>query len=346
MRPIDDSPPSMQEWKHLFAAAIEFKKTEAWTWMYDDQVFGVQNPENGEIGYCCIMGALGEFFGLGVYMGTGGLEAYRDLQTGRVKREELLYTQDCLLASFEDRKQLDSEDLAIIKKLGLKFRGSNAWPVFRSHAPGYYPWHLNQGEARFLRIALEQGREVALMVRDDETLLNKVAKGLFLVQVPRAEGDRVVWETRHLKPTPLAKKARHEEPAEVITEADLQLLKGKKVQRGVTWEADLFFAPIPIREGKGRPFFPYAMLVVDRYSGLVLECNIMPQPESRSVFQKRVCELLKSSASLPERVLLSRKELQKLIDPILAPLNITSRLVKMLEAIEDAKTSLFERLTG
>ncbi len=96
--------------------------------------------------------------------------------------------------------------MAIIKKLGLKFRGRDAWPVFRSHVPGYYPWHLNQDEARFLRIALERGRRVAWTVREDETLLTKVKKGLYLVQVPRAEGDRVVWETQHLKPSPSKRK--------------------------------------------------------------------------------------------------------------------------------------------
>ncbi len=336
----------MQEWKQLFAAAIEFKKTEAWAWMDDDQIFGVQNPENGEIGYCCIMGALGELFGLGVYVGTDGLEAYHDIQAGRTGREDLLYTQDCLLASFEDRKLLDSEDLAIIKKLGLKFRGRNAWPVFRSHVPGYYPWHLNQGEARFLTTALERGREVALMIREDETLLKKVKKGLYLVQVSRAEGDGVVWETRHLKPAALREKVQREVPPDVITEADLQRLRGKKVQRGMTWEADLFFAPMPVREGKGRPFFPYVMLVVDRYSGLVLECEIVPHPAHLSAFQKGLFELLERGASLPEQVLLSKSDLQRLLEPITGSLNITSRVVNRLEAIEDARTSLFEHMMG
>ncbi len=156
MRMIDESTPTLQEWRELYAAAVEFKKIEAWTWMVDDQVFGVQNPANEEIGYCCVMGNLGEFFGLGVYLGEEGLEGYRAIQSGKVARADTLFTQDCLVASFEDRQMLDPQDLKVIKQLGLKFRGRNAWPTFRSHVPGYYPWYLGKGEAQFLRTALQQ----------------------------------------------------------------------------------------------------------------------------------------------------------------------------------------------
>jgi hypothetical protein len=287
MRPIDDSPPSVQEWKELFGAAIEFKKTEAWTWMDDDQIFGVQNPENGEIGYCCIMGALGELFGLGVYVGTDGLDAYHDIQAGRVGREDLLYTQDCLLASFEDRKLLDSEDLAIIKKLGLKFRGRNAWPVFRSHVPGYYPWHLNQGEARFLRIALERGREVALMIREDETLLEKVKRGLYLVQVSRAEGDGVVWETRHLKPAALPEKVQREVPPDVITEADLQRLRGKKVQRGMRPGKPIsFLRPCRLERARAGRFSLMSCWLSIATQALCSSANLCPIPHIGRLFRK------------------------------------------------------------
>jgi hypothetical protein len=291
------------------------------------------------------MGAFGELFGLAVYMGGDGLKTYHDLQAGTVKREDLLYTQDCLLASFEDRKMLDSEDLAVIKQLGLKFRGRNAWPTFRSHVPGYYPWHLNGFETRFLAIAIEQARESALMVRNDDTLVKTVKKGLYPVRIPQTEGNRRVWETQQLKPATPTKQARKEEPPFPMADGDLRQLKKKKVQRGMLWEADLSFSPMPVRVGKGRPFFPHLMLIVDRYSGLVLKCETLPHLESRTGFRKTVWDLLQRGDSLPEQVLFSKRELQELVDPVLRPLNITSRLVKRLDAIEDARKSLFEFMT-
>ncbi len=63
---MSDISPSLKEWKNLYEAAIEFKKVECWNWMQDSDIFGVKNPATGEIGYCCILGRLGDYFGLAV----------------------------------------------------------------------------------------------------------------------------------------------------------------------------------------------------------------------------------------------------------------------------------------
>ena len=51
-------------WKKLYEATLAFGSIEPWEWMSDTDVFGVQNPEDGEIGYCCVLGELGEVLGL------------------------------------------------------------------------------------------------------------------------------------------------------------------------------------------------------------------------------------------------------------------------------------------
>ena len=71
---MKDKQPSIQEWKDLYSLAIDFKKLKCWNFMWDSDIFGVQNPETGEIGYCCIMGSAGEHFAMGVFPGTKGLE--------------------------------------------------------------------------------------------------------------------------------------------------------------------------------------------------------------------------------------------------------------------------------
>jgi hypothetical protein len=44
-----------------------------------------------------------------------------------------------LQASWEDREELHVRDRETIKALGRKYRGRQAWPLFRSYQPGYAP---------------------------------------------------------------------------------------------------------------------------------------------------------------------------------------------------------------
>jgi len=138
---MKDKSPSIQEWKELYDTAMEFKRIECWNWMWDSDIFGVQNPVNGEIGYCCIMGRAREHFALAVYLGTEGLGGYLKIRSGEVDASSIdaLHLQKCLMASFEDREFLQQEDFQIITRLGLKFRGRDSWPLFRSYRPGYFP---------------------------------------------------------------------------------------------------------------------------------------------------------------------------------------------------------------
>ena len=82
------SHPSFEEWQSLYGAAIDYWKMQPWQWVNDTDLFGIKNPEDGEIGYCCVVGALGEFIGLVLYLGAKGLESYMKLQTSKSSEEE------------------------------------------------------------------------------------------------------------------------------------------------------------------------------------------------------------------------------------------------------------------
>lgn len=187
--------PSHQDLKALYSAAIEFKNAAPWDWMHDSDIFGVQDPVSGETGYCCVMGAGGEHFALGVYLGGEGLAGILRILSGEFypRHEEALFVQKCLMASFEDRSYLKKEDLGHIKALGLKFRGANAYPLFRNYSPGYVPWYLTGEEARFLTLALKQAIEVSRRFEKDHDMLIHSSSGKFFVRTPMKHGESISW---------------------------------------------------------------------------------------------------------------------------------------------------------
>ena len=73
--------PSLKEAKQLYRAAVRVKELAPWDWMDESDIFGVQNPETGELGFVSIMGMAGEHFAIGLYQGAEGLYGFWDLES-------------------------------------------------------------------------------------------------------------------------------------------------------------------------------------------------------------------------------------------------------------------------
>src|SRR5581483_131688 len=255
-----DTTPTLEEWRRLYAAAARVKELAPWTWMMEDDIFGVQNPETDEIGFVSVMGNLGEHLAAALYK---FLELEEDAED-EVEPQRLLEIPQ-LQASFEDREQLEKKDRDVIKQLGLKFRGAQAWPQFRSYEPGFFPWYLTGAEARFLACALEQVPEVAARFNDDDSLLWPEGENVLLVRAAREDNGGLVWEDKVVSVPP-------PEPEIIPLKMDLQALERLKQMphsdREV--EIDLILLPTPVGEKNERPFFPYLLMIVDGQSRMIV----------------------------------------------------------------------------
>jgi hypothetical protein len=334
--------PSDKDWKALYDAALEFKNIESWKWMLDSDIFGIQNPVNDEIGYCCIMGYLGEHFALAVYLGTEGLEAYLKVQRGEITTGniEALMIQKCLMASFEDREMLYDEDREIIKRLNLKFRGRKQWPLFRNYQPGYYPWYLNKDEIQFLTLALKQAIELSLRFKDDPDILNPPKRKYYLVRIPEKSKDGgIKWKDSWLKPETLE---RFKSTIPPMNEIRLQKIKKTIKRKSGNWQVDFFFSPTPVREFNERPYYPYATLFVDANSGLILHVNMLKPEEYMTGFTNDFMSLMEKSGVKPNEIQVRREEAYDLLKVITERLDIQLKLVKRLETMEYLQASMFQ----
>jgi hypothetical protein len=335
--------PSLDEWRSLYAAAVRFRDLAPWQWMYDSDLFGVVSPETGQTVYCCVMGNLGEHFALAAYRGSEGLLGYMALQAtdGDFMPDplDILMTQDCLMASFENRSQLDKQDLAVIRSLGLKFRGASAWPQFRDYLPGHEPWYLTAEGARSLTVVLEQAVDVATRLRTDPNLLpNPVPALEFLIRVPARRGTQVFWhdEVRAAPPpegamgAPILPEPRRLEAVRVLP------------RTRATVEMDLVMLPSAVRDGEERPFFPYAILTGDPKTGTILGHELTRREHLETEIVNQLFQVISKMGAIPAKVQVELELIADVLGPTAEKLGIKTTVVRRLKAHSEARAALFD----
>lgn len=304
--------PTNEQWLKLLQTADEFNQLAPWTWMDDAMFFGVKEPDSGIINYCCIMGKGGEHFALALYRGTAGLHSYIALRDGIFGTD--LYTtyhrQDCIMASFEDRGDLDKADLEIIKATGMKFRGKKKWPQFRSLRPRMVPWFLEAQEAAALTYGLAAAGAAALLIKGNPQLLVGENEEDIPVFSFGKDGSLVHSFTRVEAYVP--KAASYSLTDDLL----VQRLKKLPKETKASWIIRSFLGPIPIME-KERPVFPTLMVWFDTASEMVLHIETFTdlQEGALKAFQNTL-GMIDHMAFRPGKLIVTEPELQILFSKL------------------------------
>ena len=333
----------LQAWRQLYDAAGRLKDLAPWQWMTEADVFGVQHPETGDLGFVSIMGMLGEHYAVTVYLGAEGLEQFWALQqAGPSGDPERVLEIPQLQASFENRDMLRKQDHALIKQLGLKFRGRQAWPLFRSFRPGFVPWFLEPDEVQFLSLILEQASEVTVRQQDHAALLPPPDEGRYLIRVLGQAGERLVWEDS-------IQQIAAPEPKPIAISVDIEMLSALKrlpPQRR-TLEVDLFMAPSGVQEKGARPFYPYILLIVEARSGYILATDMLsPEPSLEMMWgevPQRVLSHLAQAEWVPKTIQVRSPLLVGLLSPIAEELDIQLKPSRTLPGLDAVREFLLER---
>ena len=335
--------PTLGEWHKLYEATIHIKEIAPWEWMTETDIFGVQDPETGEISFVSVMGALGEHLALAAYLGAEGLYSFWTFEESADDAPpEAFLSMPHLQASFEDRGELTNKDRAMIKELGLRFRGRQEWPMFRSYRPGYLPWYLEPQEVRRLTYVLEQAAEVALRFKQDPALLEPVDEESYVVRVSRQAGGDLAWQDKVMRVLP-------PEPEDIPIPMDLEALEYvKQLPPGEhILEVDLFLVPIHIQEKGERPYMPHMLLMVESESGFILSTELLgPEPglpELWGSVPMQVVRQLVRIGTRPREIRVRTFELFALVQLLGQELGFEVKRSPRLRSLEHAQDSLMRR---
>lgn len=331
--------PTTQQWKNLYEAAGAYKQAAIWRWMSNSHLFGIRDPGSGEVGYCCVFGGGGDMFGLAMYIGAAGWQSLEGMFTGELA-EDPMFSQYCVLLSFDDREDLEPSEYERIKRLGLRYRGRGAWPTFRLHEPGYVPWpELTAEQAVFMTLALEQAVIVGQACQPNPDALLYDGEGELLLREarPGADGGLEWHNVRHRIETAVEEK-------ESVLAAPLDELRISRLLKGVRgtggiWETDSFFVPMPIQE-EGRPFYPKMVLFVDQESGQILHFALSNREKASAEIVDALLTVIEKTKLLPGELWVGSKAAGEALLPLAEALKIVLRLSSQMPALTEAFDAL------
>lgn len=336
----------------LFELAFIYKKTKLWKMLWDSEIFAVSLP-NDEIGYCCVMGAMGEHCALALYVGERGFNSLRLVLSGpgsvsELNYHEFLLSQDCLQCAFENKDGLTEGEVEAAREYARRhravLRGRGAFPHFVKFRPNYMPWFLREEEdQRNLCAALEAAIEVAGQVgkRGKSALgLEPVSEETRSVPLLRREKDGFVWSRTELPPVMPVSYPR---PQFINDITAARLLRLKKAGM---WECEVLRFPEPLQEDpECAPYFPVILMLVS--SGMD---EILP-PQISQKYDEEPEDLLEKFAQLllhrhfrPALLSIRGERTRALLEEFCSRAGIRIRMCEELPAMDDAVDSLMAHL--
>jgi hypothetical protein len=327
-------------WRELYSTADRLYALAPWQWIGGSERFGVQDPITGEIGFINVMGQAGDHLGISRYPGEEGLRVLQALQesdlTDPQSGSEILLNSAQLQVSWEDRDILEEQDKKLIKNLGLKYRGPQAWPHFRSYEPSLYPWFLTKEQAATLLIALDQSFEVFQRRQNDPALLTGLKKDHYLVRV----SSNGVWQDEIKKVLPAVEKFS------VISQIpSLSQLKAVGGRKGCV-EIDLILSPaVKCVDLGDRPIFPYLLMMIDASSGMILSGVefLQPIPSLDAMYgqvAEKVCASLLKAKFIPAEIRVRRKVMEGILAPLVNELGLRVTFQKRLPGVDEASQAM------
>ncbi|MCP4421825.1 MAG: hypothetical protein GY805_34870 [Chloroflexi bacterium] len=342
-----------EKWRPLYEAADHIKELAPWQWMREDEIFGVQNPESGEIGFVSVMGTLGEHLSVAVYLGGDAINQFWELEEvadsdDHIEIASRMFVIPQIQAAFENREMVEKEDAGIMRKLKLNYRGRNAYPVFRYIKPGCPYWFLEMEQISFLTHVLNQTADVASRFRDDEELLypdDVDDNEMYLLRVPEERDGEIVWRDE-VRPFP--KSIVHSIQVDIDPDTFEALQNVPRVGNSI--EIDLFLTMTPIQEKRGeRPYFPFTVLIVDADSGMVLSHSLLsPLPSTKQMYSElpqQVIDMLLQLNILPHKAFTQSSKVTNLLSPLFQKLDTPLVERPFLPMLNEAKVAMLEYAT-
>ena len=337
----------------MYDLAFQYKGTKLWQQFYDDELFAVKLSD-GEIGYCCVMGMIGQHNALALYVGDESYQSYQHLRNTDQDRMteqmigELATSQNCLQCSFETKDMLSDAELEEVRRYaeahGKTLRGKNAFPQFTKYSPGRFPWHYDS-ELDEQRICDALSAAVALK----KMLRNYSKEDLGFCSVdeePKKIPMLALTDGRWImKYTPLpAAEMRYPEP---VLANDVTAARIKRKAKAGVWECGTLRLPNPVQEEGHEdeaPYYPLALIFAELENQMVQQ-PIVTNGEDPDEMLNEFADYLLTLKTVPRTIRCGDDRSYALLKDLCAKTGITPERTDEPEALDDVIEDLLDHMS-
>ncbi len=327
--------------KELYAASQKIFEEKPWEVLDDLDLIAVRNPVTNETGYGAFMGSGGTLFGFCFYRGANGFYTYKSMIQGSIYAEDgdFFALHDCLKLEYVSSKELEREDLSLLKQLGITVKGRKPFPQFRSLTLGYAPWFLNESETKFLTLGLNAGLYHFEKILDDEAE-DSLLENEILVYTPTDDSGTSFhseWESFPELPSEL--KAQP-----ILNLPRINALRAKRPKQSAVWEAGAFYLPSTIFD-RERPYYTHLAVVCEQSKGIVLAVEtILPEQFTEQVLAETLCSVIEKHNIMPQKIFVKSDDLAAALQPLANALGFAIQQKEELRTLTMVKEGLYEQL--
>ena len=285
-----------KKWEEVYANTLAITSLQPWEKIPESVPLIYHKKDCDEPVVFSIWGYSSDICGVACYFSFHDyLCAMKRLKSKNLKNEPIFLLQNMILGIWGDREEVSKENKALIKELGLKFRGKGGWLFFETYAERCEPRFLNYEETVLLADALGN---LCLML---EAVFKKGLKVDFEngETVQRSSGDDDVWYNAAVG----YKNMQELLPVTVISQSEqLDALAAMPAGSRIV-ELDERCMPVPARDDKtGVAYCPLLISAADSKSGEPLVLRYVSYDEDREDALYDVIEEVAEKFGKPKQI--------------------------------------------
>lgn len=328
---------SLSRWKTVFSLADELYALRPWKTMYDNDRFGVVDPETGERLYCVVLGANKEVYGINLFLGDRGLSGLMSMSNDP---EAMMRILNIIWLHFERPDEVYPELLSVEKKIGLNYKNEQRWPDVMRMRPNYYPSLVEAEDVDLLIRVLPGVIEMLKRYRDCPEKLDHSGKWSF------CELKSGKWAESAFDP--YRKKRQRKETAPesgniVRLNSAVHLSEWSK-RKDAVWQLSMTIGVKPLHDEKtGRNFVPRILVGADPVGHRVLGFEMAP-PDIESPMLTILKNLAEKHGYLPSAIEVDRQEYMNELEPVCEENGIKLKLNKNMEEMNEIIDGMLQAL--